>query len=124
MDIIEVAKLAGVSKSTVSRVLNNSELVNKSTEKKVLQVIEATGYYPSNIARSLKIKRTKTIGVILADIGNPFYFEVLKGIEKRLYPEDFNIMLCSSDYGGVQNFRPIQDLETLGMISKIMNFIL
>jgi len=105
MDIKEIAKLSGVSKSTVSRVLNDSELVNKFTKKKVLEVIETTGYYPNNIARSLKIRKTKTIGVLLADIGNPFYFEVLRGIEKKLYSENFNIMLCSSDYDESRELR-------------------
>ncbi|GAH90700.1 unnamed protein product [marine sediment metagenome] len=74
MNIKEVAKLAGFSKSTVSRVLNNSPLVTKSTRKKVLDVIESVGYLPNYVARSLKIKETKTIGVIVPDIGNPFYF--------------------------------------------------
>ncbi len=98
MDITHIAKLSGVSKSTVSRVLNNSKKVNINTRKKVLKVVEDTGYIPNNIARSLKLKKTKTIGVIFPDIGNPFYFEVLRGIEKKLYEEDFNIMLCTSDY--------------------------
>ncbi len=107
IDIREIAKLAEVSKSTVSRVLNNSEKVSLNTKKKVLKVIEDTGYIPNNIAKSLKLKKTKTIGVLFPDIGNPFYFEVLKGIEKKLYYEDFNIMLCNSDYDDAKELRYI-----------------
>jgi LacI family transcriptional regulator len=72
MNINEVAKLAGVSKSTVSRVLNDSDLVNPSTKKRILSIIEEIGFLPNYIARSLKAKKTMTIGVLFPDIGNPF----------------------------------------------------
>ena len=98
MDIRDIAKMAGVSKATVSRVLNESEAVAEGTKKKILAIIEEVGYLPNYIARSLKVKNTKTIGVVVPDIGNPFYFEVIRGIEKLLDKKGFNIMLCNSDY--------------------------
>jgi DNA-binding LacI/PurR family transcriptional regulator len=112
MNIKEVAKLAGVSKSTVSRVLNDSPLVTKSTRKKVLDVIKSVGFFPNYVARSLKIKETKTIGVIVPDIGNPFYFEVLRGIEKVLDKKGFNIMLCNSEYNEKKELRYISLLAS------------
>lgn len=112
MNIKEVGKLAGVSKATVSRVLSNSPLVTEDTRKKVLDVIESVNYIPNYLARSLKIKETKTIGVIVPDIGNSFYFEVLRGIEKVLDKEDFNIMLCNSDYDEKKELRYISLLAS------------
>ena len=107
MNIKEIAKIVGVSKTTISRVLNNSESVAEETRKKVLFTIEQSGYYPNYIARSLKVKKTKTIGVLVPDIGNPFYFEVIRGIEKVMYKKDFNIMLCNSDYDNEKELRYI-----------------
>jgi len=98
MDIRDIAKMAGVSKATVSRVLNESEAVAEDTRKKILAIIEEVGYLPNYLARSLKVKNTKTIGVVVPDIGNPFYFEVIRGIEKLLDKKGFSIMLCNSDY--------------------------
>jgi LacI family transcriptional regulator len=112
MNIIEIAQLAGVSRSTVSRVINNSDRASIKTKKKVLEVIKNTGYIPNNIARSLKIKKTMTIGVLFPDIGNPFYFEVLRGVEKKLYEKDFNIMLCNSDYDDSKELRYISLLAS------------
>ena len=63
--IIDVAKLAGVSVSTVSRVINNSSRISTKTSKKVMEVIQKLKYKPNNIARRLSSKKTNTIGVIL-----------------------------------------------------------
>lgn len=112
MNIKEVAKLAGVSKSTVSRVLNDSESVTEHTRQKVLRVIESINFLPNSIARSLKGKKTKTIGVIVPDIGNPFYFEVLKGIEKVLDKKGFNIILCNSEYNDQKELKYISLLAS------------
>lgn len=112
MNIKEIAKLAGVSKTTVSRVLNKNSLVAEGTRKKVMDIIERMDYLPNYLARSLRIRETKTIGVIVPDIGNPFYFEVLRGIEKVLYKKDFNIMLCNSDYDEEKEFRYISLLAS------------
>lgn len=112
MNIKEIAKLAGVSKATVSRILNDSPLVREGTRKKVLDIIKYVDYLPNYLARSLKIKETKTIGVIVPDIGNPFYFEVLRGIEKILDKKGFNIMLCNSDYNREKELKYISLLAS------------
>ena len=112
MDIRDIAKMAGVSKATVSRVLNGSEAVSEGTKKKILAIIEEVGYLPNYLARSLKIKKTKTIGVIVPDIGNPFYFEVIRGIEKFLDKKEFSIMLCNSDYNEKKEIRYISLLAS------------
>ncbi len=105
MNIKDIAKMAGVSKATVSRVLNNSDAVAPHTQKKILSIIDEVGFFPNHVARSLKVKQTKTIGVIVPDIGNPFYFEVIRGIEKFLDKNGFNIMLCNSSYNEEKELR-------------------
>ncbi|RKD29539.1 LacI family DNA-binding transcriptional regulator [Thermohalobacter berrensis] len=94
--IKDIAKLAGVSKATVSRVLNGSKYVSPEAYNRVMKVIEKTGYKPSSIARSLVNKKTKVIGVLITDISNPFYSELVKGIVEVANVYDYNILLCNS----------------------------
>lgn len=93
-----MAKLAGVSSATVSYVVNNGPRpVAEVTRQKVLEAINKLGYQPSAVARSLKTKRTTTIGVIVSDILNPILSAVAKGIEDAIFPLGYNIILCNSD---------------------------
>lgn len=75
-----VAEMAGVSISTVSRVFSNPSLVNKKTLEKVLKIAEELNYVPDINARALKLNKSHIIGVIISDISNPFYLQILKGI--------------------------------------------
>lgn len=75
-----VAEMAGVSISTVSRVFSNPKLVNKNTLEKVLKIAEELNYVPDINARALKLNKSYIIGVIVSDISNPFYLQILKGI--------------------------------------------
>lgn len=96
--ISDIAKLANVSKTTVSRVLSQSNLVNKETQNNVLKIIKKYNFQPSIIARSLKTRKTKTIGVILADIDNPFYSRIAKGIIDTAERANYNVIICSSNF--------------------------
>lgn len=80
--IREVAKLAKVSINTISHVINKTRFVSNSTHQKVLKAIDETGYHPNTIARSLRRKRTNTAGLVISNIANPFFPEVVRGIEK------------------------------------------
>ncbi len=94
----DVARLAGVSTATVSYVVNNGPRpVSDATRQKVLKAIEKLNYQPSAIARSLKTKRTATIGVIVSDILNPVLSAMAKGIEDAILERDCNMILCNSD---------------------------
>ena len=93
----DVAQLAGVSKSTVSHVINETRFVETDTRAGVLKAIEELGYRPSAAARSLTTNRTGTIGVIVSDIANPFFGEVLRGIEDIMGPADYGLILCNTD---------------------------
>ncbi len=96
--ITDVAKQAGVSKSTVSHVLNKTRFVEEDTRQNVLTAIENLGYRPSNIARSLVSKRTKTAGLLVSDVGNPFYHEVIRGVEEVALAHGYSIFLCNTRY--------------------------
>ena len=92
-----IASLSGVSKSTVSRVINKKKYVSKKSREKVLNIINETGYMPNNIARSLVTNKTYTIGLIIPDITNPFYSETAKIIEDTLRKLGYSLIICNTD---------------------------
>lgn len=97
INIKEVAKMAGVSQATVSRVINNTAVVNSHKKMKVLQVIKETGFKPNQIARSLYKQSSKLIGFILPDITNPFFSELARAAEDRAFELGYKVILCNSD---------------------------
>ena len=88
--------MAGVSQSTVSRVLNDYQNVKEETREKVLAVIRKYGYKPNQLARSMVVKKTRNIGLILADITNPFYSELSKNIIDRAMTFDYMAFFCAT----------------------------
>lgn len=96
--IKDVAKKAGVSISTVSRVINNSKPVSNEIKQNVLRIIEETNYYPNPVARSLVMKKSQLIGVIVPDISNFVIGEILSGIEEIGKMYGYDILLCNT-YG-------------------------
>ncbi|HWR09268.1 LacI family DNA-binding transcriptional regulator [Sporomusa sp.] len=96
--IAEVARRSGVSKSTVSRYLNGMyDHMGVDTRERIAQVIAELDYRPNALARSLKQKRTHTIGAIVANILNPFSTSIIRGIEDTLQEAGFNLILCNAD---------------------------
>ncbi len=95
--IKEIAKIAGASKTTVSRVISNSPLVSKQTKEKILKIIEEKKYKPSRIAQCLRTKKTKTLGLILADIENPFYTRLAKGVLDTAIENNYDVIISNSD---------------------------
>ncbi|PWW08168.1 LacI family DNA-binding transcriptional regulator [Mangrovibacter plantisponsor] len=96
MSIQKIAKLAGVSVATVSRVLNNSDSVKAKNREKVLQAIKASNYQPNLLARQLRTARTSMVLVLVSDISNPFCAELVKGIEEQAEKNNYRILLCNS----------------------------
>ena len=92
----DVAERAGVSKTTVSHVINETRFVEEETRQRVLQAIAELGYRPSVIARSLTTNRTQTVGVIVSDSSNYFFAEILRGIEDVLRPEGYALLVCNT----------------------------
>jgi LacI family transcriptional regulator len=93
----DVAKHAGVSTATVSRVINDDSRISHKTREKVLRSIEELGYKINNIARSLKTSKTYTIGFICPEISNNFFMNVAKGVEDELRKFGYNVIFCNSN---------------------------
>lgn len=96
VNIKDIAKLANVSHTTVSRALNNKSRIRKETREKILSIASQLGYRPNFVARSLVMKRTKTLGLVITNIANPFYTELAQGIEKTSTKLGYSIILCST----------------------------
>ncbi|KQL45847.1 transcriptional regulator [Brevibacillus choshinensis] len=95
--IKDIAQLANVSIATVSRVLNNSKPVRPELRDKVMRVVEETGFQPNAIARSLVNKETRIIGVMIPDISNNFYSNLLYGVDSVISEYDYSMFLAISD---------------------------
>ena len=110
--IKDVAKLAGVSISTVSRVINDSKPVTDEVKQRVLDVIKETGYVPNPLARSLVTKKSKLIGVIVPEVSDSFVNEILNGIEAVAKMYDYDILLVNTYSDKQQEIDSIRLLKT------------
>lgn len=95
--IHDVARAAGVSSATVSHVINESRFVSPETRQKVLAAIASLNYRRDGIARSLRRSKTGTIGLVISDITNPFFSDLVRGVEDGVYDQGDNIILCNTD---------------------------
>ena len=95
--IMDVANLSGVSKSTVSNVLRGAGRVSDGTRGRVLESIEALGYRPNSLARDLVRRRSNTIGVVLGDLANTFYADLVKLLELRISEAAYTTIVCNTD---------------------------
>lgn len=92
----DVALEAGVSTATVSRVINGDAKVRSETAEKVQKVLESSGYRMNQVARSLKTRKTHTIGIIAPEFKNDFFMSIVTGVEAVLKKEGYSVILCSS----------------------------
>ncbi|SFI18908.1 transcriptional regulator, LacI family [Tindallia magadiensis] len=96
--IKDIAKKAGVSITTVSQVLNRKEIgIKKETKERILRIAEELDYKPNYLARGLITKKTNTLGLIIPDITNPFFPQVVRAIEDTGNHRNYNIILCNTD---------------------------
>jgi LacI family transcriptional regulator len=110
--IKDVAQRAGVSSTTVSYVLTGSRFVRPETKARIVSAIEELNYQPDQVARSLRAKRTMTVGMIITDIANPFYADVVRGVEDVLRERDYSLILCNTDEA------PERELATLQLLIR------
>lgn len=112
--IIDVAKLARVSKTSVSRYLNEQDRGHMSdeTKERIKDAIEQLNYAPNNAARSLKGKSSKVIGLVINDLANPFFLQMIQGIETELRDSGYNILMCDS------NLDVNREIECLRMLEQ------
>ena len=109
--IQDVARYAGTSITTVSRVINNSQhKVKAETRNRVLTAVDKLNYQPNTLARSLSTKQTQTIGVIIPDISNPYYAEIVRGIQHVAEAQGYSITLQNTDR---KQYRIISDIRML-----------
>lgn len=96
--IKDIARLAGVSTATVSKIVNQKDdKISSATRDRVMKIIDEVGYVPNRIASSMVTKTTKTLGLIIPDIANPFFPELARGAEDFANREGYTLILCNSD---------------------------
>lgn len=110
--IKDIARLANVSHSTVSRALSGSPLINRETANRIRQLAEEAGYRPSFAARSLVTSRSATIGVVVTSIADPFAAEVVLGIEDAANDNNYSVILANS------NAEPDRELKVVRMFEE------
>jgi DNA-binding LacI/PurR family transcriptional regulator len=93
----DVARRASVSPATVSRVLNGGGSVGAAYRRRVLEAVEELSYRPNRLAQNLRRQRTATIGVVVSDIENPHFSEMVRAVEDRAYRQGYRVLVCNTD---------------------------
>lgn len=122
--IKDVARLAGVSYTTVSHVLNQTRPVSADARERVLRAVKELDYVPSALARSLRSKVTGSIGLIIPNNTNPYFSELARGIEDHCYGAGYSVILCNSDDDPDKQRDYLQVLQTKrcdGLIIATLN---
>src|ERR1022692_4421121 len=102
MNLEQVARRAKVSTATVSRVLNNASVVKTSTRARVVKAIEELKYHPNLHARNLAGGKSHTIGMIVSNMENPFFFDIYKTVESDAHAAGFEVVMANTDYRSEQ----------------------
>jgi LacI family transcriptional regulator len=110
-NIRDVARKAGVSIATVSATLNNSAAVSKDARARVWAAVDAVGYAPNAIARSLRLGRSRLIGVVIADISNPYCSTIVRTIEQEAIVAGYSIIVCNTDEDEGREQRILEQLR-------------
>jgi len=100
MRMSEVAERAGVSAATVSRVLADSPTVHPEYRKRVLRTVELLGYRPNRLASNLRRLRTEMIGIVVSDVENPHFTQMVRKVEDAAYRRGWRVLLCNADEDG------------------------
>ena len=108
----QIAEAAGVSVGTVSHVLNGSATVSEKLRKRVEEVIRRLDYQPSQLARGLRGRTTVLLGVIIPDITNPYFPNLVRGVEDIAYKEGFRLVLCNADNNSAKELNYFNDLRS------------
>ena len=109
--IKEVAQLARVSVGTVSNVLNRPEIVSPATRERVFQAIRELGFVRNEVARHLRVGRSRTVGLVVLDVSNPFFTDVAQGAEALADEHDTMVVLCNSAADPHRERRHLDQLE-------------
>jgi DNA-binding LacI/PurR family transcriptional regulator len=119
----EIAKEAGVNVSTASRALTGIYGVHKATREKVLSTAKRLNYRPNLMARGLVTGKSRTIGLLVSDIRNPYFAEVARGAEDAAFAASFDVILCNSDLDPEKQFRYVRSLLEKNVEGILMNSV-
>jgi LacI family transcriptional regulator len=108
--IEDVALAAGVSRQTVSRAMNSKGEISPDTLQRVMHAVEVLGYRPSGVARGLATRHTRTIGLVVPDITNPFFPEVARGVQDIARSQDYSVFLCNTDESPQEELQALNSL--------------
>lgn len=106
----DIAKKAGVSHSTVSRALHSNPLISDETTERIRQIAVQMGYLPSAAARALKTNRSRVLGVVLSSLDDPFFSEILHGIEEPVQGSGYSLFIASADRDPARERKIVQDM--------------
>jgi LacI family transcriptional regulator len=109
--VADIAREAGVSMMTVSRVINHKDEVSAETRQRVQEIIDRLSYRPSGIARSLATRHSGTIGLVIPDVSNPFFADVARGAEDVAWAERYSIFLCNTEEDPQRELAVVNSLE-------------
>lgn len=109
--LTDVAELAGVSPTTVSRVINKKGYLSKKTIQKVNEAMRELGYKPNNLARSLQGKSSKLVGLIFPNISHIFYAELIEHLERELFDKGYKTIICNSEHDSDKEREYLEMLE-------------
>lgn len=98
MNLHDVARKAGVSIATVSRVINGQDVVRATTRKRVLKALEESNYQPNINARALSVRNNRVIGLIVSNLANPYFVDVYRALEKTAHAKGYEVLLADTDY--------------------------
>jgi len=125
MRIKDIAREAGVSTATVSHVINKTKYVSDETREKVQRAIKKFNYHPNAHAQMLALGRSKMIGLLVSDISNPFFPEIIKSIEAAVFESGYNLILLNTNYEtgrAVEYVHRLVQMKVAGIILMIAEF--
>jgi LacI family transcriptional regulator len=120
MTIKDVAREAGVSPATVSRVLNGTK-VDPALEERVREAVERLGYRPSGVARSLRTKRTSVWGLVISEVRNPFFTEMIRAVEEVAQASGYFVVVCNTDHSVEKERRYLELIAAERMAGAIVS---
>lgn len=119
LSIKDISAMAGVSIATVSRIINKSGHYSPKTEKRVLEIINATSYTPNMVARGLRINKMNNIGILAPDITNEFFAKLVSGIQTELFKQNFHSFICNTNEDPVMERKHFETLQTQNVAGLI-----
>lgn len=117
----DVAAHASVSQATVSRVLNGDESVGSTYKRRVMRSIEELGYRPNRLAQSLRRQRTAAIGVVVSDIENPHFSEMVRAVEDQAYRRGHRVLVCNTDESSEKQRSYLEELMEERVVGVIIS---